>query len=274
MLHRWSVGALVLSLAIIGARAADNTKYPDLNGQWSRGTPGAAWDPTKPGGLRQQAPLTAEYQAIFEANLKSTASGGEDYNLHSRCYPAGMPRMMLAYEPLDIILTPETTYIRDYFNEFRRIYTDGRAWPATLIPSFNGYSLGKWEEPNGEGRYAVLLVETRALKGPRVFDATGIPMHRDNQTVIKERIFLDKANPDLLYDEIMTIDHALTRPWTVLRTYNREHNPMWPEFLCAEDNHHIMLGSETYFRSVDGLLMPTRKNQPPPDLRNFDQPGN
>jgi len=97
-------------------------------------------------------------------------------------------------------------------------------------------------------------------------------MHSDNQTVIKERIVLDKANPDRLYDEITTIDHALTRPWTVLRTYNRERNPMWPEFLCAEDNHHIMLGTETYFRSVDGLLMPTRKDQPPPDLRNFDQP--
>jgi hypothetical protein len=58
----------------------------------------------------------------------------------------------------------------------------------------------------------------------------------------------------------------------VLRPFNREHDSMWPEFVCAEDNHHIMVGNETYSRSVDGHLMPTRKDQPPPPLRGFDQP--
>src|SRR5258708_2467455 len=201
--------AATLSLGIAAARADDGPKYPELNGQWNRASAGAQWDPTEPGGLRQQAPLTTEYQAIFEANLKSLASGNEGYNSHSRCIPAGMPRMMLAYEPLDVIVTPETT---------------------------------------------------------------GIPMHEDNNTVINERIFLDKANRDVLHDEVTTIDDALTRPWTVTRSYNRERNPVWPEFICAEDNHHVMVGPETYFRSVDGLLMPTRKDQPPPGLRDFDQP--
>jgi hypothetical protein len=90
--------------------------------------------------------------------------------------------------------------------------------------------------------------------------------------MITERLFLDQANRDLLHDEITTIDDALTRPWTVTRDFKREHNPMWPEFICSEDNHHIMVGQETYFRSVDGLLMPTRKDQPPPPLKDFDQP--
>jgi hypothetical protein len=270
----WRSCAIVLcatlSLGMAGARADEAAKYPELNGQWSRAGNGANWDPTKPGGLRQQAPLTAEYQAILEANLKSLASGNEAYNGHSRCIPAGMPRMMLAYEPIDLIVTPETTYIRDYFNEFRRIYTDGRAWPAEIPPSFNGYSIGQWEDQDADGRYRVLVVETRGFKGPRVFDANGIPLHADNKTVIKERIFLDPANHDVLRDEVTTIDDALTRPWTVTRSYNREHNPMWPEFICAEDNHHVMVGPETYFRGVDGLLMPTRKDQPPPELRGFD----
>jgi hypothetical protein len=46
----------------------------------------------------------------------------------------------------------------------------------------------------------------------------------DNETIVKERIYLDKANPDLLHDEITTIDDALTRPWTVVKTYKREKN--------------------------------------------------
>jgi hypothetical protein len=218
--------AASLILGTAGARADDAAKYPELNGQWSRAGNGAQWDPTKPGGLRQQAPLTAEYQAIFEANLKSLASGNEAYNGHSRCIPAGMPRMMLAYEPVDVIVTPETTYVRDYFNEFRRIYTDGRAWPAEIAPSFNGYSIGRWEDQDADGRYHVLVVETRGFKGPRVFDATGIPLHADDNTVIKERISLDQADRDVLHDEVTTIDDALTRPWTVTRSYNRARSGM------------------------------------------------
>jgi hypothetical protein len=171
-----------------------------------------------------------------------------------------------------VIVTPQTTYIRDYFNEFRRIYTDGRTWPAHITPTFNGYSIGQWHDEDGDGRYDTLEVETRSLRGPRVFDATGIPFHEDNQTIIRERVYLDKANRDILHDEITTFDDALTRPWTVTRSYNREHDPLWPEFLCAEDNHHLVIGKESYFLNVDGNLMPTRKNQPPPDLRNFEHP--
>jgi hypothetical protein len=32
---------------------------------------------------------------------------------------------------------------------------------------FEGYSIGKWVDEDGDGRYDVLEVETRALKGPR-----------------------------------------------------------------------------------------------------------
>ena len=33
----------------------------------------------------------------------------------------------------------------------------------------------------------------------------------------------------------------------------------------------VRIGNDAYFLSADGLLMPTRKNQPPPDLRYFNQ---
>ena len=39
------------------------------------------------------------------------------------------------------------------------------------------------------------------MKGPRVFDATGIPLHSDNETIVQERIYIDKANPNLLHDD-------------------------------------------------------------------------
>ena len=81
MRDRSWLGAIALAvtglvITVTGARALDDAKYPDIRGAWAR--PGAAqWDPTKPPGLRQQAPLTPEYQAVFEANLANSESGGK-----------------------------------------------------------------------------------------------------------------------------------------------------------------------------------------------------
>ena len=74
---------------------------------------------------------------------------------------------------------------------------------------------------------------------------------------------------DLLRYEITTMDHALTRPWTVLKTFRRERSALWSEDQCSENNNHVVVGKEFYFLSGDGYLMPTRKDQPPPDTRYF-----
>jgi len=36
------------------------------------------------------------------------------------------------------------------------------------------------------------------LKNPRTFDPSGLPLHKDGETIVKERFYLDKANPDAL----------------------------------------------------------------------------
>jgi hypothetical protein len=270
-------GALALSLALAiisvggSARALEGKSYPDWRGQWLRvdGGHGPQFDPSKPGGRGQQAPLTAEYQAVFETNLKSLASGTQPYNPQLGCLPPGMPRTMILYEPMEVIVTPQATYLAlSFMSDLRRIYTDGRDWPADVEPSFVGYSIGQWIDTDGAGRFDRLEIETRHIKGPRSL-GVGIPLHQDNMTVVKEKMYLDKGNPDIMHDEVTTIDHAFTRPWTVAMTYRREHNPVWTEFFCAEGNNHVVIGKDTYFLSGDRQLMPTRKDQPPPDLRNF-----
>ena len=75
------------------------------------------------------------------------------------------------------------------------------------------------------GRYSTLEVETRGFRGPRTFEGSGIRLHDDNETVITERIHLDTSNKDILVDQITTIDHALTRPWTVIKRYARGSDP-------------------------------------------------
>jgi hypothetical protein len=273
MLDRNLIGAVALVAAMVttiaGARAFDESKYPDLKGQWIGVAAGldAAWDPTKPAGRGQQAPLTPEYQATFEAALARTADGAKP---PVSCIPPGMPRIMVLYEPMEVIVMPGTTFmVLTHMSEIRRIYTDGRKWPDLLEPAYAGFSIGTWQDTDGDGRYDTLLVETRGMKGHRTFDSSGIPLHQDNQTVVKERISLDKADPNLLHNEVTTIDNALTRPWTVKRSYRRERNTQWDEMICTEDNRNVVIAGEIYGVSDDGHLMPTRKGQPRPDLKYF-----
>ena len=86
---------------------------------------------------------------------------------------------------------------------------------------------------------------------------------QDNATIVKERISLDKTNKDIFHAEVTTIDHALTRPWTVTKTYFRARNVRWLPYNCNEYNSHVLIGKEDYFLSADGYLMPVRKDQPP-----------
>jgi hypothetical protein len=235
------------------------------------------YDHSKPYGRGQEAPLTEEYRRIHEASLADQAEGGQGlYRTSARCVPMGMPWQMYALFPMEFVVTPSTTYVlfEIMTSQTRRIYTDGRAWPEDQEPLFTGYSIGKWIDEKGDGRFNVLAVETRYLKGPRALDPAGMPTHEDNQTIVKERIFFDAADPKLLHDEITLIDHAFTRPWTVLKTYRRTGgaHPEWPEDQCDNEGM-VMIGKETYYRSGDGTIMPTHKGQAGPDLRYFKSSG-
>jgi len=177
--------------------------------------------------------------------------------------------MMAVIGPIEWIILPQITYI--HFEAFlpRRIYTDGRDFPKDEEPSFAGYSIGKWSDTDGDGRFDTLEIETRNFKGPRTVESTGIPLAEDNLTVVQEKISLDKKNSDLMHNIITIIDNAFTHPWTVDKRYRRERKVEWFEDNCNENNHHIVIGKENYYVHSDGFLMPARKDQAPPDLRYF-----
>ena len=252
------------------AQVVDLGRYPDFKGQWVRTGNPNNWIP-----LAGQPPLTPEYDKIWDGIKADLKSGGPGNWPSTFCVPAGMPAMMAFYDPGEIIVTPEITYVLISHNDdsYRRIYTDGRNFPAEVEPTYAGYSIGKWVDEDGDGRYDVLEVETRFLKLPRSYDISGIPFHSDGQAVIKERIFLDKADRNTLFDEITVTDHALTRPYVKTQKVTRNANPrpVWLSEVCSETNTHVRIENENYFRSADGKLMPAKKDQAPPDLRYFKQ---
>jgi hypothetical protein len=275
MAHRSWIATLTLAagfgLLASSVQAFDESKYPDWTGRWQRA------DGERPVWVRppDKAPLTAEYQAIFDWDVADQKSGGHGTEPSWMCLPPGMPRAMNVFEPMEIVIAPATTFVLiSHIHDNRRIYTDGRDWPSDIEPSFAGYSIGRWIDTEGAGRYDTLEVETRGpFKGPRAYDTSGLPLHADNRTIVKERIYLDKKNPNLMLNEITTFDDALTRPWTVLKRYARDPDPKpnWIEAVCTENNPHVRIQGDNYFIGANGMLMPARKGQKPPDLKFFGQ---
>src|SRR5258708_34520890 len=114
MRYPGSMGAMALAAAALaaalfmmlsGALAADDSKYPDWRGQWTRvGNPN--W--TQPGGPK--APLTPEYQKVYDANRADMAAGGGGQLPSTFSIPQGMPVMMNTYDPSGVSLTPEIPY--------------------------------------------------------------------------------------------------------------------------------------------------------------------
>jgi hypothetical protein len=272
------IAALMTSAADTQAQdARHDLKYPDWRGQWLRPLgirlpTQPSHDQNKPWGFGQQAPLTPEAAKVLQDSIDDQAVGGLGNFPTTGGRAAGMPHMMMAFIPMEFVVTPDATYILiGMYDHYRRIFTDGRDWPEEIPATLAGYSIGRWIDEGGDGKYDVLEVETRGFKGPRAYDEAGLPLHNDNQSVFKERIWRDKVDPTILHDEMTTIDNFLTRPWTVEKKYvwNSNLRANWEEYYLQDFNAQIIIGKENYFLSGEGLLMPTKKDQPPPDLRYF-----
>src|SRR5262245_37167204 len=116
MLSRSVMGSVALAVAVIAGPAAaqqpfDENKYPPMAGHRHTGGPLGVFGSTKPPARGQQAPLTAEYQARFEANLAEVAKGGSGDDPVHTCIPEGMPRAMNLVLPMEVVITRSTTYI-------------------------------------------------------------------------------------------------------------------------------------------------------------------
>ena len=144
MLCRKLIGPITLVAALTmagGVGAAESARYPTWKGAWERyvppvsvvspsglRTPGGqpSFDQTRPWGFGQQAPLTAEYRKVLEDSLADQAKGGQgNFIGHAQCLPAGMPFMMVATRPLEIVVTPQTT--------LRMVPTGGVTSPIELL---------------------------------------------------------------------------------------------------------------------------------------------
>ena len=221
------VGLLLGAILSPGSGSAQ-TALPNWNGVWER-VGGITFDPTLPRGVVDSPPYNAEYAARYRAILEGERIGKPFSDPSAQCLPPGMPRVMNMVYPLEVIVAPgKVTLIAEWMSQVRHIYTDGRPLPTDPEPTFNGYSIGRWQ--GGE-----LLVETVGMRGDTVFNAAGAP-HSESM-VVRERFW--QVDADTLKAEITVNDpKAFTKPWTVVKTYSRRPNWDLLEYVCEENNRN------------------------------------
>ena len=239
---RVNVLAAILCVAAAAAPASAQTRSGagTLTGSWEifplRGegfgsgvppkAPVAAPKPIPEPPLRQ--PHLDQWRALQAQNAELTRKGLPPPSTGMACMPDGMPGMMQATFPMEILETPgRVTVIEEAYNQVRRIYLNAPLpAPEDAEPRYAGHSAGRWEG-------TTLVVNTVGVKESVRF--RNVP--HSARMRITERIRL--INDEMLENQVTVEDSEyLTAPWTWTWMYKK-----WPtyrieEYVC-EDNRYF-----------------------------------
>ncbi|MDB5459176.1 MAG: hypothetical protein JWO72_917 [Caulobacteraceae bacterium] len=241
------VTKLPTTLAEAAAAQPSNPAWPqaykprskrDFTGVWEA-PPRAA--PARPAPGQAQAgrqrragvamPLTPDYAAIFKQRTDDRAAGKVTADPTANCLPGGMPHMMTNSPfPMEIMMNErQVNLFREYQEQTRRIFTDGRKLNPDGDLTYNGASVGHWEGN-------VLMVTTIGLRGDTNLDAAATP-HSD-KLIVYERFWLSDDNT--LNDELTLVDpKALLKPVIESRSWVRGKPGLSIlPYMCTENNRN------------------------------------
>jgi hypothetical protein len=217
-------------------RAADGK--PDLSGIWltdsscrSRdseilvcgselpmGREGINMGASLPGGLPYQPWLA-------ELVKKRTAENSKD-DPHVRCFPDPFMRAYSMPHLVKLVQTPDLVVMLIEMNaNYRQVFTDNRPLPADPVPSWQGYSSGKWEGDT-------LVVNSNGFRDDLWIDWNGSVI--TSAAKVQERI----RRPDYGHLEVgLTVDDpkAYTKPWTVTLHERLALNTELVDEICLEN---------------------------------------
>jgi hypothetical protein len=204
-------------------------KLPDWAGYWAtddesfgkiRQTSDSP-DPNNPNVARLKKKYW-DFRLLNKVQNKGVDGKGA-YNNAMDCIPDGMPSMMSLPIEYEFIMAPAKVIVQTSTGAIRRIYTDGRKPDENVAPSFNGYSVGKWQG-------STLVVDTtNILHKSEMF----VGLRQEGETRVVERMHLVNKNK-LQIDTVLYNDTMLSEPFRYTRTFRRIAELY--EALCMENN--------------------------------------
>jgi hypothetical protein len=176
----------------------------------------------KPG----EEPLTDAGKELLRKHNLAGPTAGPSFN----CLPDGVPHADLLPEPFKIIQTPrEMLMLYEVETTFRQIFTDGRKQLVDPRPTWNGYSIGKWEGDT-------LVVDTIGFNDLSWLDARGHGHSEDMR--VEERFH----RPDFGHLEvavIITDPKTFTKPVSIRFVEGLLPDTDVFEHYCAEDEKDV-----------------------------------
>ena len=163
----------------------------------------------------------------FKKRAAAEKEGRPMYDPTAGCQPSGIPRIITAPYPHEIIQTPDQViFMIEVMHTFRIVYMNAKH-PEKVEPSHFGHSIGHWEGDT-------LVVDTVGFVKQTQIDEAGT-LHSDQMHVV-QRI---RKVADTLEIEF-TIDDpgAFTKPWTAKRVWKWRPDVRFSEYVCEENNRN------------------------------------
>lgn len=233
------LGVVLVTVAGMCNAAASKTQYdkrPDISGTWER-TPDDWFgenpdEPVHPGGpMDLKEPYASQYAELKKKQAAANEAGTPLATTSSKCLPEGMPTLMAALFPIQIIHDDkQVVVLGEYLQQVRRILLNEAMPPKEkLDPKYQGHSRGHWEGDT-------LVVETQRVRTDVTF--YDVPHGADMKII--ERIRL--RGPDHLEDQVLIEDpQVLNTPYRFTFDYKRSDYAI-QEYVC--ENNQIVIDSE------------------------------
>jgi len=202
-------------------RSADGK--PDLSGIWM--VPGLKYLINIAADLKE---VPFQPWAAAEYKQRMDNRGKDDPN--NFCLPSIIPEKIAVTSPWKIVEMPGLTLILyESRTIFRQIFTDGRPLPKDPNPTWQGYSVGRWDGDT-------FVVESTGFNGKGWLDTNGHPV-TDALHVTEKYRRKDFGHMDV---EI-TIDDpkAYTKSWTIHENPELQPDTELIEYICEENNRDI-----------------------------------
>ncbi len=173
-------------------------------------------------------PLNPAAATRYAAAVKARQAGKPDFDTIQTCKPHGLPRILFAAYPIEILQEPQqVTFIHEIHHMPRMVYLD-LTLPKLedMDPNWMGQSAGHWEGDT-------LVVESQGFNDLTTLDSAGLPHSTDMR--VSERI--RKLDADRFEDLVTITDpKTYTKPWTTRVTYRRQPGLRLKEYVCTDVN--------------------------------------
>lgn len=227
-----------------GGRGQANAGPAAPTPRWADGHPRLGALPGQKGGLWNGGGSTADASTPYQpwARAVSQMRREESLEPHTRCKPSGGSRQFATPYGVEIVEIPDIQRVFILDNggphTFRTIYTDGRAHPTDLTPSYYGHSVGKWEGDT-------FIVDTIGFNDKMWIDRGQAP-HTEKLHLIEK--FTRTDTNSMTYEVTVDDPLAYTATWSRTSAMRFAATSELFEYICQDNNqaYTLMVGTSEH----------------------------